>query len=185
MPDLSAWWNPCEILALRRHPRLCLLMPMALWIFTLALKSCIKLSHLFCSGPLLRPEVQNLGFDYPCFIYRSYSLIFLVLYQSLEPDFQALESNSDGLIILPSVRSHTEPGAEWGVMHAAECVCYGPWGQGRETPVFKSRRSLFSTLMGQAWLAPTCFLSFLLWEAKAPKTRLLALKTALLFSVLP
>ena len=146
MPDLSAWWNPCEILALRRHPRLCLLMPMALWIFTLALKSCIKLSHLFCSGPLLRPEVQNLGFDYPCFIYRSYSLIFLVLYQSLEPDFQALESNSDGLIILPSVRSHTEPGPEWGVDACCwVCLLWAMGSRKRNSSFQKQTKSVLHT----------------------------------------
>ena len=56
-------------------------------------------------------------------------MIFLVLYQSPQPDFQPLESSSAGLITLSSLRPHTELGPDKGSMHVAECVCCGPWGQ--------------------------------------------------------
>ena len=184
MPDLSAWWNPCEILALRRHPRLCLLMPMALWIFTLALKSCIKLSHLFCSGPLLRPEV--LRFWLSLFHLQ---VIFLNLSCSLSVSWARLPGTWE---------------QQWWFNHLTICkISHRTWSRVRGwcmlLSVFavghgvreeKLQFSKADEICSPHWWdrhdsLPPVFLSFLLWEAKAPKTRLLALKTALLFSVLP
>lgn len=61
----------------------------------------------------------------------------------------------------------------------------GRGGQGRDSHFQKQKKSVLhtdGTGMTRSHLFP---LSFLLWEAKAPKTRLLVLKIALLFYALP
>lgn len=122
--------------SLRRYPWLCVppgsgtLDKSPFQLFWQCVKFSCICTCLFYANPLLRCEVQNLGFRWSLFHPAHYiTMIFLVLPESSKLDFQPFKSSIAELMTLSPLRSHAEPGPEKGSVHVAKGACSRSQGQ--------------------------------------------------------